>query len=195
MEFRKKLKGHSNSSQSSSESLRETVEKPRDDNKGSRNDKVFSKQAVLPKTSQSIVDHSAVPSRQSFQNTANFRKPFGRGFGNMGPKLCYVCYSPHHLIKDCDYHLEYLSKFPKTTFANHKHRENKPTENKPVWNHSHMVNHSNFSKDYRYPHQKRPFSKPPVPSRDTFQSTGLFYLLKVLLGIPPTKVLLVMALM
>ena len=85
----------------------------------------------------------------------------------MGPKLCYVCYSPHHFIKDCDFHSDYLSQFPKTSFTNHKSRENKP-----VWKHSNMVNHSNFSKDYRYPHQERPFSKSLVPSRNNFQSTG-----------------------
>lgn len=120
LEIRKKLKGQSNSSQSSSESLRETIEKSRHDNKGSGSDKVFSKQVVLSKTYQSTVDHSAVPSRKSFQNTAYFRKPFERGFGNMSQKLCYVCCSPHHLIKDCDYHSEYLSKFPKTTSVNNK---------------------------------------------------------------------------
>ena len=53
---------------------------------------IFSKQAVLPKTSQSTADNSEVPSRKSFQNTAYYRKPFGNGFGMMGQKLCFVCY-------------------------------------------------------------------------------------------------------
>ena len=51
-------------------------------------------------------------------------------------------------------------------------------ENKLVWNHANRVNHSNFSKDYRYPHQKRPFpntGKPhvsqAVPSQSTFKTS------------------------
>jgi hypothetical protein len=165
LEFRKKLKGQSNP-----EPLGESVEAPRDDNKVSEYEKDFSKQAVLPKISQSTADHSALPTRNSFQNTAYQRKPFGNRFGMMGPKLCFVCYSPHHLIKDCDYYSEYLIKYPKTTSTTHKHIENKPRKNKPVWNYTNRVNHSNFSKDYRYPHQKRPFSKPTVPSQSTGQA-------------------------
>jgi hypothetical protein len=49
--------------------------------------------------------------------------------------------------------------------------ENKPRENKHVWNHSHRFNHSNFSKDYKYPHQRRPFSKSQVPSQSTVKDT------------------------
>lgn len=41
----------------------------------------------------------------------------------MGQKLCYVCYSPDHLIKHCNYHSEYLSQFPKTKPVNQKPRE------------------------------------------------------------------------
>lgn len=156
LEFRKKLKGQSNP-----ETLGESVEAPRVD------EKKFSNQAVPSNTSQSTTDHSAVPSRKYFQNTANFRKPFGNGFENIGPKVCCVCYSPHHLIKDCDYHSEYLSKYSKTRSVNQSQRENKPRYNKPVWNYTNRVNHRNFSKDYRYPHQKRPFSKPTVASQST----------------------------
>ena len=87
----------------------------------------------------------------------------------MGQKLCFVCYSPNHLIKDCNHHSRYLNQFPKTKLANHKP---KPRENKPVWNHANRVNHSNFSNDYRYPPQRRSFSKPPVPSSNNFQNTG-----------------------
>lgn len=146
---------------------------------GSGSDKVFSKQAVLPKSSQSTIGQPTVYSRKTFQNTATSRKPFHdspksqpsfghrRGFGNKDKNLCYVCYSPNHLIKDCDLHSKYLSQFPKTKSANPMSKENKQ-----VWNHSNRFNHSNFSKDYGYPHQKRPFSKPPVPSRESFQSTG-----------------------
>ena len=55
----------------------------RGDVKGSRyvhNDekfsKVFSKQAVPPKSFQNTASHSAVPLRKTFQNTANFRNSF-----------------------------------------------------------------------------------------------------------------------
>lgn len=68
---------------------------------------------------------------------------------------------------DSDYHSEYLSKYPRIRSANQSHRENKPRDNKPVWNYTNRVNHSNFSKDYRYPHQKRSYSKPSVPSQST----------------------------
>ena len=71
------------------------------------------------------------------------------------------------MIKDCNYHSDYLSKYPKTRSANHSHRKNKPRDNKPVWNYTNRVKHSIFSKDYRYPHQKRSFSKPTVPSQST----------------------------
>ena len=77
------------------------------------------------------------------------------------------------MIRDCDLHSEYLSKFPKNRSANQK-----PRKNKPVWNHANRVNHSNFSRDYRYPHQKRPFpstGKPhvsqAVPSQSTVKTT------------------------
>jgi hypothetical protein len=156
LEFRKKLTG-----QLHSEPLGESVEVPRVEEK-----KVL-KQAVPSNTFQSAAVHSAVPQKEYFQNTSNFRKSFGHGFGMMGPKLCYVCYSPHHLIKDCDYHSEYSSKYSKTKSADQGNRETKPRDNKPVWNYTNRVNHSNFSKDYRYPHQKRPFSKPTVPSQST----------------------------
>jgi hypothetical protein len=159
LEFRKKLQGQSNS-----KSLEESIEAPR------ANVTKFSKQAVSSNTFQSTVDHSAVPPRKYFQNTDNFRKPFGKGFENSGPKVCYVCYSPHHLIKDCSFHSEYLSKYQKTRSSNQSNRENKPRDNKPVWNNTNRVNHNNFSKNYRYPHQKRPFSKPKVPSQSTDSS-------------------------
>ena len=70
----------------------------------------------------------------------------------MGEKLCFVCFSPNHLIKDCEHHSEYLRKFPKNRYANQK-----PRENKPVWNNSNKINHINFTPDHRYPHQRRPF--------------------------------------
>lgn len=145
---------------------KETVEKPKDENNNG-NDKVSRCSGCVnhkrfSNVSQSTDTFTAVPSRKTFQNTANFGKPFqGIRSGNMGQKLCFVCYSPNHLIINCDFHSEYLSKFPKTKSANHK-----PGENTLVWNHANRVNNSNFSKDYRYPHQKRPFSNRP------FQSTG-----------------------
>ena len=80
----------------------------------------------------------------------------------MGQKLCFVCFSPTHLIKDCDRHSEYLSKFPRN-----KSNNQRPREHKPVWTNSNRVNHRNFTPDHRYPHQKR-----PSVSHSTFQSTA-----------------------
>ena len=145
----------------SPESLEKSVETPKVE------EIKFPKQAVPSNTFQRTADHSAVPQRKFFQNTANFRNTYGRGFGDIGPKVCYVCYSPNHLIKDCNYHSEYLSKYPKTRTAQPSYTENRPRVNKPVWNYSHRVNHSNFSRDFKYPHQKRSYSKPSVPSQST----------------------------
>ncbi|PWA55505.1 ribonuclease H-like domain-containing protein [Artemisia annua] len=194
LEFRNKLKGQSNSSYSV-----EKVEIPKDnthtgnarDSRNENNDKrfskVFSKPTAFSNFSQRTASHLAVPSRNTFQNTANFRnyfhhsprnhtglgyKPQRTGFGMLNQKLCFVCYSPYHLIKDSNLHSEYLSQYPKTKSAHHRPTETKPVSQKPVWNYSSRVNHSNFTKTYRYPQQKRPFSKPPVPSGNSFQGTG-----------------------
>ena len=157
---------------------------------GSRNDHEFSKEAVPSNFSQ-----STVCPKSTFQNTAPFRKTFstksqasfgytnkGKGFGNMDRKLCYVCYSPHHLIKDCDYHSNYLSRFPKT-----KSVHTKSNNNKPAWTYSHRVNHSNFSKDYRYPHQKRSFQNTQYLQATLFKVlvNQKQYLFKVLLDLHP----------
>ena len=121
----------------------------------------FQNQAVPQNTFQNTASHSAVPLKETFQHTAYSKKPFHhhRGFEMLGPKLCHVCYSPHHLIKDCNYHSAYLSKFPKNKIV-----KNIPRETKPVWSRTDRVNHSNFARNNRYPHQRKPYSKPPVSS-------------------------------
>ncbi|PWA82283.1 ribonuclease H-like domain-containing protein [Artemisia annua] len=190
LEFRNKLKGQSNPSLSEEkvEITKDASYKrnARNANNDKRFSKVFPKPAVFSNLSQRTASHSAVLSQNTFQNTANFKnsfnhsprghtglgyKPQRTGFGSMNQKLCFVCYSPNHLIKDCNLHSEYLSQYPKTKSAQHRPTETKPVSHKPVWNYSNRVNHSNFTKTYRYPQQKRSFSKQPVPSGHTFQGT------------------------
>ncbi|GJW64825.1 ribonuclease H-like domain-containing protein [Tanacetum coccineum] len=91
-----------------------------------------------------------------------------RGLGYREQKLCYVCYSPDHLIKDCDLHernlRENLKPRPMGT--------NGPRDTRPVWNNTSRVNHRNFSSDYRYPHQRRSFIPSAVLTMEGLESTA-----------------------
>ncbi|GJS58424.1 putative ribonuclease H-like domain-containing protein, partial [Tanacetum coccineum] len=91
-----------------------------------------------------------------------------RGLGYREQKLCYVCYSPDHLIKDYDLHernlRENLKPRPMGT--------NGPRDTRPVWNNTSRVNHRNFSSDYRYPHQRRSFIPSAVLTREGLKSTA-----------------------
>ncbi|GJV71010.1 putative ribonuclease H-like domain-containing protein [Tanacetum coccineum] len=91
-----------------------------------------------------------------------------KGLGNKGGKLCFVCYSPNHLIKDCNLH--------ERTFKQTQTHKPKGTqgsrETRPVWNNIQRVNHSNFSRNSRYPHQRRSFIPSAVLTRDGLISTA-----------------------
>ncbi|GJY97678.1 hypothetical protein Tco_0514588 [Tanacetum coccineum] len=91
-----------------------------------------------------------------------------KGLGNKGGKLCFVCYSPNHLIKDCNLH--------ERTFKQTQTHKPKGTqgsrETRPVWNNIQRVNHSNFSRNSRYPHQRRSFTPSAVLTRDGLISTA-----------------------
>ncbi|GJU85884.1 ribonuclease H-like domain-containing protein [Tanacetum coccineum] len=91
-----------------------------------------------------------------------------KGLGNKGGKLCFVCYSPNHLIKDCNLH--------ERTFQHTQTHKPKGTqgsrETRPVWNNIQRVNHSNFSRNSRYPHQRRSFIPSAVLTRDGLISTA-----------------------
>ncbi|GJT65252.1 retrovirus-related pol polyprotein from transposon TNT 1-94 [Tanacetum coccineum] len=90
------------------------------------------------------------------------------GFGHKGGKLCFVCYSPNHLIKDCNLH--------ERTFKQTQTHKPKGTQGsrdtRPVWNNIQRVNHSNFSGNSRYPHQRRSFIPSAVLTREGLKSTA-----------------------
>ncbi|GJV30452.1 hypothetical protein Tco_1386900, partial [Tanacetum coccineum] len=91
-----------------------------------------------------------------------------KGIGNNGVKLCFVCYSPNHLIKDCNLH--------ERTFKQTQTHKPKGTQGsrdtRPVWNNIKRVNHSNFSRNSRYPHQRRSFIPSAVLTREGLKSTA-----------------------
>ncbi|GJU08867.1 putative ribonuclease H-like domain-containing protein [Tanacetum coccineum] len=113
-------------------------------------------------------------SETSFENKSpNSQNSVGqesrtKGLGNKGGKLCFVCYSPNHLIKDCNLH-ERTFKQTQT----HKPKGTQGTRDKrPVWNNIQRVNHSNFSRNSRYPHQRRSFIPSAVLTREGLKSTA-----------------------
>ncbi|GKB99031.1 putative ribonuclease H-like domain-containing protein, partial [Tanacetum coccineum] len=90
-----------------------------------------------------------------------------KGLGNKGGKLCFVCYSPNHLIKDCNLH-ERTSQHTQT----HKSKGTQGSRGtRPVWNNIQRVNHSNFARNSRNPHQRRSFIPSAVLTRDGLIST------------------------
>ncbi|GJU86676.1 putative ribonuclease H-like domain-containing protein [Tanacetum coccineum] len=70
--------------------------------------------------------------------------------------------SPNHLIKDCNLH--------ERTFKHTQTQKSKGTqgsrETRPVWNNIQRVNHSNFTRNSRYPQQRRSFIPSAVLTRD-----------------------------
>ncbi|GJR69201.1 putative ribonuclease H-like domain-containing protein [Tanacetum coccineum] len=76
--------------------------------------------------------------------------------------------SPDHLIKDCNLH--------ERTFKQTQTHKPKGTQGsrdtRPVWNNINRVNHSNFSGNSRYPHQKRSFIPSAVLTREGLKSTA-----------------------
>ncbi|GJW52928.1 hypothetical protein Tco_0097013 [Tanacetum coccineum] len=90
------------------------------------------------------------------------------GLGHKGGKLCFVCYSPNHLIKDCNLH--------ERTFKQTQTHKPKGTQGsrdtRPVWNNIQRVNHSNFSGNSRYPHQRKSFIPSAVLTREGLKSTA-----------------------
>ncbi|GJX12071.1 hypothetical protein Tco_0201930 [Tanacetum coccineum] len=90
------------------------------------------------------------------------------GLGHKGGKLCFVCYSPNHLIKDCNLHER---NFKQT--QTHKPKGTQGSrDTRPVWNNIQRVNHSNFSRNSRYPHQRRSFIPSAVLTREGLKSTA-----------------------
>ncbi|GJV22676.1 putative ribonuclease H-like domain-containing protein [Tanacetum coccineum] len=91
-----------------------------------------------------------------------------KGLGHKGGKLCFVCYSPNHLIKDCNLHER---NFKQT--QNHKPKRMQGSrDTRTVWNNINRVNHSNFLGNSRYPHQKKSFNPSAVLTREGLKSTA-----------------------
>ncbi|GJT57737.1 hypothetical protein Tco_0992791 [Tanacetum coccineum] len=76
--------------------------------------------------------------------------------------------SPNHLIKDCNLH----ERTFKQTQTHKPKRTQGSRETRPVWNNIQRVNHSNFSRNSRYPHQRRSFNPSAVLTRDGLISTA-----------------------
>ncbi|GJT30251.1 hypothetical protein Tco_0910526 [Tanacetum coccineum] len=75
--------------------------------------------------------------------------------------------SPNHLIKDCNLH-ERTSQHTQT----HKSKGTQGSRGtRPVWNNIQRVNHSNFARNSRNPHQRRSFIPSAVLTRDGLIST------------------------
>ncbi|GJS04818.1 hypothetical protein Tco_0321326 [Tanacetum coccineum] len=118
------------------------------------------KQTVLKSETSSV---NKIPrSKDSFGQRSR-----RRGLGYRDGKVCFVCYSPDHLIKDCDLHERNLKQTQKP----------KPLEtqgsrdSRSVWNNTRRVNHRNFTSDYRHPHQRRSFIPSAVLTREGLKST------------------------
>ncbi|GJZ28628.1 putative ribonuclease H-like domain-containing protein [Tanacetum coccineum] len=91
-----------------------------------------------------------------------------KGLGHKRGKTCFVCYSPDHLIKDCDLH----ERTFKQTQTHQPKGKQGSRDTRPVWNNINRVNHSNFSGNSRYPHQKRSFIPSAVLTREGLKSTA-----------------------
>ncbi|GKA09825.1 ribonuclease H-like domain-containing protein [Tanacetum coccineum] len=121
---------------------------------------IRNKQTVLK--SETSSENKSPRSKDSFGQRSR-----RRGLGYRNGKVCFVCYSPDHLIKDCDLHERNLKQTQKP----------KPLEtqgsrdSRSVWNNTRRVNHRNFTSDYRHPHQRRSFIPSTVLTREGLKST------------------------
>ncbi|GJZ33859.1 hypothetical protein Tco_0579295 [Tanacetum coccineum] len=135
-----------------------------DDEETVLNSSEIQKKSVLNSENSETSFENRSPNSQNSVSQGSRNK----GVGHKGGKLCYVCYSPNHLIKDCNLH--------ERTFKQTQTYKPKGTqgsrETKPVWNNIQRVNHSNFSRNSRYPHQRRSFIPSAVLTRDGLKSTA-----------------------
>ncbi|GJW64927.1 hypothetical protein Tco_0116811 [Tanacetum coccineum] len=155
------------------EQTQNTVKSNTDRNKVIIEDWVDSDDEEVPLGFSEIKKQTVLKSETSSENKSPRSKDsFGqrsrrRGLGYRDGKVCFVCYSPDHLIKDCDLHERNLKQTQKP----------KPLEtqgsrdSRSVWNNTSRVNHRNFSSDYRHPHQRRSFIPSAVLTREGLKST------------------------
>ncbi|GJS40281.1 putative ribonuclease H-like domain-containing protein [Tanacetum coccineum] len=155
------------------EQTQNTVKSNIDRNKVIIEDWVDSDDEEVPLGVSEIKKQTVLKSETSSENKSPRNKDsFGqrsrrRGLGCRDGKLYFVCYSPDHLIKDCDLHERNLKKTQKP-----KPLETKGSrDSRSVWNNTSRVNHRNFSSDYRYPHQRRSFIPSAVLTREGLKST------------------------
>ncbi|GJY41806.1 ribonuclease H-like domain-containing protein [Tanacetum coccineum] len=139
-----------------------------DDEETALNSSEIQKEIVLNSENSETSFENKSPSSQNSVGQGSRKTGLGHKWG----KLCYVCYSPNHLIKDCNLH--------ERTFKQTQTHKPKGTQGsrdtRPVWNNIKRVNHSNFSGNSRYPHQRRSFIPSKVLTKDGLKSTAnVFY--------------------
>ncbi|GJS25480.1 hypothetical protein Tco_0454112 [Tanacetum coccineum] len=133
-----------------------------DDEETVLNSSEIQKKTVLNSENSETSFENRSPNSQTSVGQGSRKK----GLGHKGGKTCFVCYSPHHLIKDCDLH-------ERTFKQTHKPKGTQGSrDTRPVWNNINRVNHSNFSGNSRYPHQKKSFIPSAVLTREGLKSTA-----------------------
>ncbi|GKB58411.1 hypothetical protein Tco_0914597 [Tanacetum coccineum] len=77
-------------------------------------------------------------------------------------KVCFVCRSPNHLIKDCNFH---ENRMARKHVLNNEGKGSGQRVVRPVWNNTQRVNHKNFANKMTHPHPKRDFVPTTVLTR------------------------------
>ncbi|GKB27700.1 putative ribonuclease H-like domain-containing protein [Tanacetum coccineum] len=155
------------------EQTQNTVKSNTDRNKVIIEDWVDSDDEEVPLGFSEIKKQNVLKSETSSENKSPRSKDsFGqrsrrRGLGYRDGKVCFVCYSPNHLIKDCDLHERKL----KQTLKPKPLETQGSRDSRSVWNNTSRVNHRNFSSDFRHPHQRRSFIPSAVLTREGLKST------------------------
>ncbi|GJR87580.1 hypothetical protein Tco_0211591 [Tanacetum coccineum] len=134
-----------------------------DDEETVLNSSETQKKTVLNSENSETSFKNRSPSSQNSVGQGSRKK----GLGNNGGKLCFVCYSPNHLIKDCNLHERNF----KQTQTHKPKRMQGSRDSRSVWNNTSRVNHRNFSSDYRHPHQRRSFNLSTILTREGLKST------------------------
>ncbi|GJZ53667.1 hypothetical protein Tco_0608552 [Tanacetum coccineum] len=135
-----------------------------DDEETVLNSSEIQKEIVLNSENSETSFENKSPSSQNSVGQGSRKTGLGHKWG----KLCYVCYSPNHLIKDCNLH----EKTFKQTQTHKPEGTQGSRDTRPVWNNNKRVNHSNFSRNSRYPHQMRSFIPSAVLTREGLKSTA-----------------------
>ncbi|GJU91741.1 zf-CCHC domain-containing protein [Tanacetum coccineum] len=88
-------------------------------------------------------------------------------------KVCFVCRSPNHLIKDCNFHENRMARKP---VLNNEGKGSGQRVVRPVWNNTQRVNHKNFANKMTHPHPKRDFVPTAVLTRSVLPIHNLILL-------------------